>query len=71
MNYMLLLSTLIAAVKAVEQLMPDSPGKEKFDAAVAMTEAVVGSVSPMIPALLTVATTLVTGFRASGLFTKK
>lgn len=71
MNYLLIINTLIASIKAVEQLMPDSKGKEKFDAVIVMIESVVGSVSPLLPALEMIATTLVHGFRASGLFTKK
>ena len=71
MNYILVINTLIAAVRAVEQLMPDSTGKEKFEAAVTMVEGVVGTITPMIPALSAVATALVTGFRAAGVFAKK
>jgi hypothetical protein len=71
MNYLLLIQTLIAAIKSVEQLMPASSGKEKFDAAVALVEAVVGEVSPMLPVLASLATMLVNGFRASGLFAAK
>lgn len=68
MNYKLLIATLIAAIKSVEALMPDSPGKEKFDAAIAMVEGVVGELTELLPALQLVATTVVSGLRAAGVF---
>lgn len=71
MNYLLTLQTLIAAIKAVEQLMPGRKGKEKFDAALALVEAVVGDVTPIIPALQSIATLVVTGLRATGIFAQK
>lgn len=70
MNYLLLIQTLIASIHAVEDLMPDSTGKEKFDAAIKLVEAVVGEVQPMIPALTAVATLVVNGLRATGKFKK-
>jgi hypothetical protein len=71
MNYLLLIKTFIAAVKSVEALMPESKGKEKFDAAIAMVEDVIGNVQPLIPALLLVATTVVNGLRSVGVFKAK
>jgi hypothetical protein len=71
MNYMLLIQTMISSIHAVEQLMPESTGKQKFDAAVTMVEAVIGDVQPMIPALTMVATTIVNGLRAAGVFNAK
>ena len=71
MNYLLTIQTLVAAVKAVEQLMPDSKGKEKFDAAIAIVEEVVGTVQPLLPALMAIATLLVNGFRKTGAFATK
>ncbi len=68
MNYLLIIQTLIASIHAVEQLMPESTGKAKFDAAVTMVEAVVGDVQPMIPALTGVATLVVNGLRSIGKF---
>jgi hypothetical protein len=68
MNYLLLIQTMISSIHAVEQLMPESTGKQKFDAAVTLVEAVVGDVQPMIPALMTVATTVVNGLRSAGVF---
>lgn len=71
MNYILLIKTFIAAVKTVEALMPDSKGKEKFDAAIAIVEEVVGSVQTALPALVLLATNVVSGLRESGAFKKK
>jgi predicted butyrate kinase (DUF1464 family) len=70
-NYVLLIKTFIAAVKSIETLMPDSKGKEKFDAAIALVEGVIGDVQPMLPALEAVATMVVNGLRASGVFKAK
>jgi hypothetical protein len=68
MNYMLLIQTMISSIHAVEQLMPESTGKAKFDAAIALVEAVVGDVQPMVPALTSVATLVVNGLRSVGKF---
>ena len=71
MNYLLLIQTLIAAVKSVEKLMPESAGKDKFDAAIVLVEAIIGDVQPLVPVLMDAATLLVKGFRATGAFEKK
>ena len=71
MNYVLLIKTLIEAIKTVENLMPASPGKDKFDVALAMVEGVMGDMSELAPKLLAVATTVVTGLRAAGVFAPK
>jgi len=71
MNYILLVKTFISAIKSVETLMPDSPGKEKFDAAIALVEGVIGDVAPMLPALESIATMVVNGLRSSGVFKAK
>ena len=68
MNYILVIKTLTASIKAVESLMPESSGKDKFDAAIAMVEAVTGSVQGALTALHAVATIIVTGLRATGVF---
>lgn len=71
MNYILLISTLISSVKAIESLMPSSAGKDKTLAVITMVEGVVGSVQPMLPAIESLIGTLVAGFNATGLFQKK
>jgi hypothetical protein len=70
-NYILLIQTFIQAMKDVEALMPESKGKEKFEAAIEMVENIFGKVTGMIPALLGVATTVVNALRAIGVFKKK
>lgn len=71
MNYLILIKTMLAAIKTVESLMPDSKGKEKFDAAIAIVSEVVGAVDAQLPALETLATTVVNGLRAVGAFKAK
>lgn len=71
MNYFLMIKTFIAAVKTIETLMPDSAGKDKFDAVMLIVEEVIGSVSSFAPQLQALATLLVTGLRATGAFSTK
>jgi len=71
MNYLILIRTLIVAIKTVESLMPDSPGKEKFDAAIAIVEGVVGSVTDKLPVLQSLATDVVNALRLAGVFKAK
>lgn len=68
MNYLVLIQTLIQAIHTVEAMMPTSAGKQKFDAAIAIVEGVVGSVGPMLPQLVSIATMVVNGLRAVGTF---
>ena len=71
MNYFLMIRTFLSAVKTVEALMPASPGKEKFDAALAIVEGVIGNVESYAPALKMLATLAVTTYRATGSFAAK
>jgi hypothetical protein len=71
MNYILLIQTFISAVKAVEQLMPASKGKEKLDACIAIVEQIFGDVQPLVPVLTAIATSTVTALRAMGVFKAK
>lgn len=71
MNYLILISTLISAIKSIEQLMPTSPGKEKAEAVITLIEGIIGSVSPLLPAIQSLITMIVTGLNASGVFSKK
>ena len=70
-NYIQLVRTAIAAIKTVEALMPDSSGKEKADAALAMIEGVLGDVTAQVPALLAMFTSVVTLLRSIGVFKAK
>ena len=71
MNFLLLISTVASSVKSIEALMPASPGADKLNAAIALTESIVGTVQPVLPAVEGLVSTLVAGFNAVGLFTKK
>jgi hypothetical protein len=71
MNYILLVRTFLEACKAMEQLMPESKGKEKFDAAITMIEQIFGSVETMLPALSMLATLAVSTYRTLGVFRAK
>jgi len=71
MNYVLLIQTIINAVKSIEELMPESKGKEKLDAAVALVEGVFGSLAGNYAAISKVIATVVSALNAIGIFKKK
>ena len=71
MNYIQLIRTALAAIKSVEALMPDSTGKEKADAALAMIEEIIGDISAHVPALLALFTQVVSLLRTLGVFKAK
>ena len=68
MQYILMIKTFISAIKTIEELMPASPGKEKFDIAMRLVEEVVGNVDSYAPTLLKIATMLVGAYRDAGTF---
>lgn len=70
MNYLTLISTLISAVKTIEALMPNSPGKEKREAVIAMIEGIFGSVSAALPQITELIKHIVDAFNALGVFKK-
>lgn len=70
MQYILIIRTFLSAVKTVEALMPASKGKEKFDAAMAILEGIIGNVESYAPVLQGLATLAVTTYRATGTFAK-
>lgn len=71
MNFILLISTIISSIKSVELLMPSSAGADKLNAVIIMIEGVMGSVAPLLPAITSIIATLVAGFNAVGIFSKK
>jgi len=71
MNYIALIQAIISAIKTIEQLMPDSPGKEKADAVIALITEIFGDVTPQLPAITATITNVVTTFKAIGLFQSK
>ena len=71
MNYLQLIPMLIEIIKAIELAMPQSPGKDKFEAVILAVEGVVGSVQTALPQITPVINALVKSFAIVGLFTKK
>lgn len=71
MNYIQLIQVAVSAVKAIEQLMPDSPGKEKAEAALTMITEILGDISEQVPALLALFTYVVNILRQIGVFKVK
>lgn len=70
MNYIAIIQTLIATVKAVEELMPNGSGKDKLAAVLATVSGIFNEVVGILPQLTTVISVIVAGFNASGLFKK-
>lgn len=71
MNIIKLIPTIIATVKAIEELMPEGKGADKLAAAIATIEGVVGLVQEQLPALTKLIAAIVTGLNALGIFKKK
>lgn len=71
MNYFLLIKTLFAAVKAIEELMPESPSKDKLEAAISIIEGVVGTLDNLAPAVKKLIGNIVEAFNSNGVFKKK
>ena len=79
MNVLNILNTIIASVKAIEAAVvtPNADGsvtkpsgQEKLDAAITLIEAVEGTVTPMLPAITAMISTLVSLFNLKGIFHK-
>ena len=70
MNMILLMSTLISTIKTIETLMPNSPGKDKREAVVALIEGIFGSVSSGMPQIIDLIKHIVDAFNALGIFKK-
>lgn len=71
MNYILLISTVITAVKEIEKLMPASAGKDKLDAAIALISGVLDNVQPLIPQITGTISTIVKMLNSTGVFVSK
>ena len=71
MNYLLLLPIIIQAIKAAEELLPESVGKEKFSFVVDTLEMVSGVAVSNVPALEKYVTVIVTLFKFLGIFQSK
>lgn len=71
MQYIILIQTIIAAVKAIETLLPNSTGKEKLQAVLATVDGIMGDLTTSLPAIEAFITVVVAGLNASGAFKKK
>lgn len=67
MQYILIIQSLLALIKAIEQFMPDSTGKEKLEAVLTALNGLYGEVPNVVPIINTFVATL----HASGIFAKK
>src|SRR5450830_472286 len=67
-DYKLLVGTSMNLIKNVEELMPASPGEQKFNAVVSGLSVLVGDVSSFIPQLKVFATSAVNALRAADVF---
>ena len=71
MNYLKLIPTILATIHALEDLLPDSTGAEKFKALVDIIENIVGSAVENLPALQKFVSVVVAGLKALGIFKSK
>ena len=70
-NILTLIPVIFNVVKMIEQLMPASAGKEKFDAAIATLTQIYGDISGNMPAITSVVNGAVSLLNLAGIFTKK
>lgn len=68
MNYITMIPFIISTIRALEDLMPQSPGTEKFSALVSTIESVYGSIVSDQPALQKYVTGVVNLLKLLGVF---
>lgn len=68
MNIIALIPTIIDIIKALEQLMPESAGKQKLDILIATIETTVGEVIENKPALEKLVSAIVSILKVVGVF---
>lgn len=71
MNYLAIIPTIVSFVKAIEDLMPTSTGKEKLEAVVTAIEAVFGALTDNLPKIEGLIGVIVKAFNLLGVFKKK
>ncbi len=71
LNIFKLIPIIIALVKSVEELMPESTGKDKLEAVITAVEGIAGTVGAQLPAIQQLITVIVSGLNAIGVFKKK
>lgn len=67
MQYVLIIQSLLSLIKAIEEFMPNSTGKEKLDAVLVALTGLYGEVPNVTPVINTFVATL----HAAGIFVKK
>lgn len=69
MNYLVMLKAFIAAIKLVQELMPASAGKDKFETVLVLVEEAVDcKIGDLGPQLFKIATFLVETYWSNGTF---
>lgn len=71
MNPVTLIKSVVQAIKTIEAVFPDSTGKEKLDAALALITSAGETVAAMLPSITALITTIVSIYNLVGTFTKK
>jgi hypothetical protein len=71
MNYLQMIPVIFDIIKAIEAAMPNSPGKEKFDAAFAALTQIFGDLAAQAPQRAALITVFVNGLTVAGIFKKK
>lgn len=71
MNILTLIPVVIQAVKAIEELLPNSAGAEKLKAVIDTIEAIYGTVLENVPAMSKFISAVVSIANALGVFKKK
>lgn len=71
MNYLALIPVVFQVVRAIEQLMPNSQGKEKFEAALKMIEQLYNEITVATPVVTPIINTAVALLNLKGEFKKQ
>ena len=71
MNFLALIPVIFQVVQAVENLFPNSPGKEKFDTALKIIEQIYADVEANLPTVTGIINSAVSLLNMTGVFTKK
>ena len=71
MNFFIILPQVISIIKAIEELLPDTPGNKKFEALILTIEGIYGNAVENLPALQKFVTAVVNIANALGIFKKR
>ena len=70
-NILVLIPTIVNAVKAIELMMPQGTGSDKLAAVIATIESIYGALNESMPAITNFIGVVVAGFNAMGFFKRK